>query len=70
MAETSHPSILAGAHPNMPRVQGMPRLPVSSLYPPDRLPIITEFNPEWSDWKYALLHPTLHKKGVKEKAFC
>jgi hypothetical protein len=53
MAQTStaQPSVLSGAHANLPRGQGMPRLPTASLYPPDRIPIITDFNPEWSDWK-------------------
>jgi hypothetical protein len=51
MAGTPQPSILAGAHANLPRGQGMPKFPTASLYPPDRLPTVTDFNPEWSDWK-------------------
>jgi hypothetical protein len=53
MTENSQPSILSGAHANLPRGQVLPKFPTASLYPPDRLPLTTEFNPEWSDWKYA-----------------
>jgi hypothetical protein len=60
MTETSsQPSVLSGAHANLPRGQGMPKLPTASLYPPDRIPIITDPNPEWQDWKYLPLIPSV-----------
>jgi hypothetical protein len=52
MTEASQPSVLSGAHPNLPRSQGIPRLPTASLYPPDRLTASADFTLEYQEWQY------------------
>jgi hypothetical protein len=51
MSETERPSILTRVHANLPRAQAVPKLPTSSLFPPEPIPWTGDFNPEWSDWR-------------------
>jgi hypothetical protein len=43
-------SELSNARANLPR-SALPKWPTATLYPPDRLPTMADFNAEWSDWK-------------------